>query len=168
MFLKSIGYPTIESYWITGPSNGTPVYMLYNPNSYENFYTADAAEKDYLVTLGWQDRGIQFYATNGFRDSAPVYRLYNPNADGIGAHHYTDDAAERDWLVSLGWNDEGVAWYVAAKSDTGITVFGSQCLDYMMADKIGYTLKQTGYITDDGFEYDPNFYQKLYYVGVKK
>lgn len=88
------------------------MYRVYNPNSGEHFYTRSAYEKNYLVSLGWNDEGIGWYAPTA---GAPVYRLYNPNA---GDHHYTLSVGERDYLVRVGWNDEGIGWY----SDTSKTV----------------------------------------------
>ncbi len=79
---------------------------LYNPNSGEHFYTANGAEKDYLVSLGWKYEGTGWTAPA--YSGTPVYRLYNPNA---GDHHYTTNAAERDNLVRVGWKDEGIGWY---------------------------------------------------------
>ena len=83
-----------------------PMYRLYNPNSGEHFYTANPAERSNLISLGWNDEGIGWYAPA--HSNTPVYRLYNPNA---GEHHYTTNVAERNNLVSLGWNDEGIGWY---------------------------------------------------------
>lgn len=79
---------------------------LYNPNSGEHFYTANAAEKNYLVSIGWNDEGLGWTAPPC--SGTPVYRVYNPNA---GDHHYTTDAAERNYLIATGWNDEGIGWY---------------------------------------------------------
>ena len=84
----------------------TPMYRLYNPNSGEHFYTSDPAERSNLISVGWNDEGIGWYAPS--HSNTPVYRLYNPNA---GEHHYTTDVAERENLISLGWNDEGIGWY---------------------------------------------------------
>lgn len=81
------------------------MYRVYNPNSGEHFYTRSAFEKNHLVSLGWHDEGIGWYAP---MTCAPVYRLYNPNA---GDHHYTLSVGERDHLVRVGWNDEGIGWY---------------------------------------------------------
>ena len=84
----------------------TPMYRLYNPNSGEHFYTSNPAERSNLISIGWNDEGIGWYAPS--HSNTPVYRLYNPNA---GEHHYTTSLAERDNLLSLGWNDEGIGWY---------------------------------------------------------
>lgn len=81
------------------------MYRVYNPNSGEHFYTRNVYEKNHLVSLGWNDEGVGWYApTTG----APVYRLYNPN---VGDHHYTLNIGERDYLVRVGWNYEGIGWH---------------------------------------------------------
>lgn len=80
------------------------MYRMYNPNSGEHFYTANAAERNELYVTGWEYEGIGWVAPDA---GDPVFRLYNPNA---GDHHYTPNAAERDSLVAVGWNDEGVGW----------------------------------------------------------
>ena len=84
-----------------------PMFRLYNRWTYEHFYTGDAAERDKLVSVGWTDEGIGWYAPAA---GDPVYRLYNQYAPG-GDHHYTMDVAERDMLVAAGWSDEGIGWY---------------------------------------------------------
>lgn len=88
------------------PVAGQEMYRLYNANTGEHFYTADAAERDDLVALGWEDEGVGWTAPA--TSDVPVFRLYNPNS---GDHHYTTDAAERDNLVLGGWVDEGIGWY---------------------------------------------------------
>ncbi|MBR1817091.1 MAG: hypothetical protein IJ763_10425 [Lachnospiraceae bacterium] len=82
------------------------MYRIYNPNSGEHFYTANVAEKDKLVKLGWRYEGIGWKAP--VKSNTPVYRLYNKNA---GDHQYTLSIKERDNLVSLGWIYEGIGWY---------------------------------------------------------
>ncbi len=89
-----------------GDSGTTPMYRLYNRNSGEHFYTANADERDYLLDQHWRDEGIGWVAPK--HSDTPVYRLYNPNA---GDHHYTVGAKERDHLVRQGWNYEGIGWY---------------------------------------------------------
>lgn len=87
------------------PADSQTMFRLYNPNSGEHFFTADADERDNLASLGWKYEGNGWTApTKG----DPVYRLYNPNA---GEHHYTLDASERDMLVNAGWKYEGIGWY---------------------------------------------------------
>lgn len=94
----------------TGKENNTKtveMHRLYNPNSGEHFYTANVAEKDYLVKVGWSYENIGWYAPS---TGESVYRLYNPNA---GDHHYTLNVGEKNYLVSVGWNYEGIAWHSA-------------------------------------------------------
>ena len=87
-------------------SEAAIMYRVYNPNSGEHFYTANESEKNNLVSLGWHDEGIGWFAP--FSSNTPVYRLYNANA---GDHHYTASADERDTLVKAGWKYEGIGWY---------------------------------------------------------
>lgn len=89
------------------------MYRMYNPNSGEHFYTANANEKDMLVSVGWNYEGTAWTAP--VSSGTPVYRMYNPNA---GDHHYTTSAAERDMLKNAGWNYEGVGWYSADSKTT--------------------------------------------------
>ena len=88
------------------------IHRLYNPNSGEHFYTADDAEAENLINLGWNDEDIGWIAP--IVSDTPVYRLYNPNA---GEHHYTTDESEVDNLVNLGWTFEDIAWYSAPSDD---------------------------------------------------
>lgn len=88
------------------------MHRLYNPNSGEHFYTADLAERNNLIRLGWKYEGIGWMAP--VESDYPVFRLYNPNA---GDHHYTLDVKERDHLRSVGWIFEGIGWYSALASE---------------------------------------------------
>ncbi|EOH88515.1 glycoside hydrolase family 73 protein [Enterococcus pallens] len=81
------------------------MHRLYNPNSSEHFYTANAGEKNNLVAVGWKYEGIAWQAP---KTGEPVYRMYNPNA---GDHHYTLNLAEKNMLVTKGWKYEGISWY---------------------------------------------------------
>lgn len=82
------------------------MYRLYNPNSGEHFYTANAGEAKNLILAGWYYEGVGWFAPE--KSSTPVYRLYNPNA---GDHHFTTLAAEKDMLTKVGWRYEGIGWY---------------------------------------------------------
>ncbi len=93
--------------------NGTiPMYRLYNPNTGEHFYTANAKERTALDAMGWNYEGIGWYAPAS--SSVPVYRLYNETG---GEHHYTTNAAEQKALLGFGWNDEGIGWYSCDTED---------------------------------------------------
>jgi cell wall-associated NlpC family hydrolase len=83
----------------------TEMFRLYNPNSGEHFYTANAYERDQTVKAGWSDEGTGWVAPDS---GEPVYRLYNPNA---GDHFYTLSSFEKDSLVNTGWNYEGISWF---------------------------------------------------------
>ena len=92
--------------WIA-PSEGQPVYRLYNPNlPGEHHYTMSSVEKNNLVSLGWRDEGVRWYS-GGY---TPLMREYNPN-EYANNHNYTTSSVEHDYLVGIGWNDEGIAWY---------------------------------------------------------
>lgn len=80
------------------------MYRLYNPNSGEHFYTADASERNNLKRVGWKYEGVGWTAPT--KSNTPVYRLYSGTD-----HHYTTDASERDYLIKVGWKYEGVGWY---------------------------------------------------------
>ncbi len=84
--------------------DGREMYRLYNPNSGEHFYTADASERDNLKRVGWAYEGVGWTAPK--TSKTPVYRLYSGTD-----HHYTMDASERDNLVRVGWRYEGIGWY---------------------------------------------------------
>ena len=83
------------------------MHRLYNPNSWEHFYTGNVKEKDALVKMGWQYEGVGWAAPE--KSNTPVYRLYNPNNGGD--HHYTKNRKEYDALVKAGWKGEDVRWY---------------------------------------------------------
>ena len=89
------------------------MYRLYNPNSGEHFYTANAGEKNHLANIGWIYEGIGWVAPK--TSDYPVYRLYNGNG---GEHHYTMNKAEKDMLVRAGWKYEGIGWYSADPKDS--------------------------------------------------
>ena len=84
------------------------VYRLYNPNTGEHLYTADANEKDVLSgEHGWRYEDVAW--ASPATSATPVYRLRNV-ADG--EHLYTADANERAELLRLPhWRDEGIAFY---------------------------------------------------------
>ena len=89
------------------------MYRLYNPNSGEHFYTANAGEKNHLANIGWIYEGVGWNAPK--TSDYPVYRLYNGNG---GEHHYTMNKAEKDMLVRAGWKYEGIGWYSADPKDS--------------------------------------------------
>ncbi len=101
----------------SAPAAGIKMHRLYNPNSYEHFYTANDDEFANLVSLGWRDEG---YGWTAPATGNSVYRLYNPNYGGD--HHYTTDEDERDMLIEAGWIYEGVGW-CSAPAEGGVPVY---------------------------------------------
>lgn len=95
--------------WIA-PSQGDPVYRLYNKNNGDHLLTTNAAERDDLVRLGLKLEGVAFRSATA--KDHPVHRLYNPNS---GEHFYTMNAAEKDMLIRRGWKGEGIGFYALAK-----------------------------------------------------
>ena len=91
------------------------MYRLYNPYTHEHLFTTDAAEKDNLVSLGWNFENVtgKVYMHG---EKGGVYRLYNPYTH---EHLFTTDAAEKDNLVSLGWNFEGITGKVYMHGEKG-------------------------------------------------
>ena len=89
------------------------MYRLYNPYTHEHLFTTDAAEKDNLVSLGWNFEGItgKVYMHG---EKGGVYRLYNPNT---GEHHYTTKEDEVAACVKAGWRNEGVKFFSVLDAD---------------------------------------------------
>ena len=97
------------------PAKAVQLYRAYNPNSGEHLYTADKAEYDHLVSLGWKAEGNAWKAAD---KGAPVYRLYNPNS---GEHFYTISESEYNDVAKAGWKKEGVAFY--SDANKGVEVY---------------------------------------------
>ncbi len=86
---------------------GHEMYRLYNPWSGEHLYTQDSAERDTMVSNGWNYEGVAWYAP--LTSDYPVYRFYNPNN---GDHMYASSQDECESLEASGWQrEEGVAFY---------------------------------------------------------
>ena len=103
------------------PSDGTPVWRLFDPSNGDHHYTADANEVRVLTTeKGWQydfDGQPAFYSSDK-GNGEPVYRIYNTRAPRFG-HLFTSDAHERSvWLNAGGWNDEQVGWYALGHKES--------------------------------------------------
>lgn len=103
------------------PSDGTPVWRLFDPSNGDHHYTADANEVRVLTTeKGWQydfDGRPAFYSSDK-GNGEPVYRIYNTRAPRFG-HLFTSDAHERSvWLNAGGWNDEQVGWYALGHKES--------------------------------------------------
>ena len=89
------------------------MYRLYNPYTHEHLFTTDAAEKDNLVSLGWNFESVtgKVYMHG---EKGGVYRLYNPTT---GEHHYTTKEDELVKCVKAGWKNEGVKFFSVLDAD---------------------------------------------------
>jgi lysyl endopeptidase len=90
-----------------------PVHRFYNYATGAHFYTAIAAERDYVIATfpTYAYEGVAFYAyATPVSGSYPVYRLYN-TADH--RHFYTMATDERDAVLARypEMKDEGISWY---------------------------------------------------------
>ncbi len=106
------------------------VYRLYNPNSHEHLFTADANERHLLAASGWQDEDLAWKAPAASADDpddgsdastlaadATVMRLFNSQTR---EHLYTNDQREVDVLTKAGWTLEGEAWGSASADGTPV------------------------------------------------
>ena len=93
------------------------MYREYNKYDGQHLFTADAAERDYITSIGWNFEGIGWTAPRWKKN--PVYRLYNPYN---GDHHYTMSLDEYDTCKEQGWIQEGTAFY-SADSSNGFEVY---------------------------------------------
>ena len=115
------------------------MFRLYNRWTGEHFYTSDTKEKAYLVSVGWTDEGIGWYAPS--TSKTQVWRLYNKYVEG-GDHHYTTDTQERDTLVKAGWISEGRGWYSADKNDEGAVGLYRQYNPFAVTGTHNYTVNK--------------------------
>ena len=140
---------SIKAYLV---AEAVAMYRLYNPNSGEHFYTADAEEKDNVVNAGWTYEGIAWTAPA--KSETPVYRLYNPNS---GEHFYTTKEIERDSLTPLGWRDEGIGWYSADENDVPVyRLYNPNAVGVYEAGAHFYTMKEEekDYLDEVGWNYE--------------
>jgi hypothetical protein len=112
-----------------GGDTAVPVCRFYAPapvNSH--FYTADAAECDFLRThdTGWVFEKVDFKVNVPGAGGAcaaslaPIWRAYNNRfAQNDSNHRYGGDARVRGQMLSAGWIDEGTA-FCARYSDRAI------------------------------------------------
>ena len=102
---------------VTAEAAGTvDMYRMYNEDSGEHLYTANAGERDWLRSVGWNYEGVGWTAPA--MSDTPVYRLYN---EGNGEHLYIADLGEISYLVDQGWNNEGIAFY--SNGTSGVPIY---------------------------------------------
>lgn len=102
-------------------SSRRPIYRFYNAKTGAHFFTADTAERDYVIqTLpGFAYEGTAFYAYSADTTGQnPVYRFYNR---ATAAHFYTIDVSERNYVQSSlpTYQYEGAAWAAQIAAATG-------------------------------------------------
>ena len=147
----------VDAITITYAAEAQVMYRLYNPNSGEHHYTADADEKDSLVAAGWTYEDEAWTAPTF--SQTPVYRLYNPY-EPLGDHHYTTSEQEYKDTVAAGWIGEGIGWYSDDEKGVGMYrvynpnayAMGMSGAHHYTADKaeadglvaIGWTLEKDG------------------------
>ena len=97
------------------PAGKQLVYRFYIPQSYSHFWTTELAERNRMITAGYNYEGVAWHSSINKTDR-PVYRLYSLI---VNKHLYTTDSNERSQLVSTGaWRDEGVSQYVSNTANT--------------------------------------------------
>jgi hypothetical protein len=101
-----------------GAAPAQPIYRFYSPSRTTHFYTASAAERDYVIEAYpddvWTYEGQRFTAfTTQVPGTVPLYRFYSPRH---GGHFYTTNEAEKDQVIrdydDFTWTYEFVAFYV--------------------------------------------------------
>jgi hypothetical protein len=84
-----------------------PVYLLGAPNG-SSFLTTNYAERSALITSGYTDHGIDFYADPSWSNTGyPVTRLYNSTTS---QRVWTADQQQKQSFQQAGYSDEGVAF----------------------------------------------------------
>ncbi len=104
------------------------VFRLYNPVTYEHYYTKDQNEVNHNVYEigGWQLEGNGEISVDANEQYAvPVYRLFNKTTN---THFYTTDLTEAKTLAASGtMNYEGISHYVYDKDSNVGTVVHRIC-----------------------------------------
>ena len=137
------------------------VQRLYNPKTFENFYTPYQCEANAIISkLGFQAAGAAFNTTaSTIPGSVPVYRLYSP---AVKSHLWTASGEDITFAVTkLGFQIDGLAFYAAPNVPTGVfpvyrlynpTTYQhfwtqSQTEAAFVAQKAGYRLEGTGFFS---------------------
>lgn len=89
--------------FLTQSPGTVPLYRFWSDRYKGHFYTADEAEKDFVLANWsgtWSFEGIAYYvypAGSNAADSIPMFRFWGP---GVQHHFYTASASERDTVIS--------------------------------------------------------------------
>ena len=122
-----VAYNAALKTWLAGsstspqPSSRTAVYRFYNARTGAHFYTASAAERDFVIRTypDFSYENVAFYA---YPDSStgkdPVFRFYNATS---GAHFYSGSTAERDFVITNfpQFKYEAISWYAQSTAGNG-------------------------------------------------
>ena len=120
-----VAYNAALKAWLNPASTPAParsaVYRFYNATTGAHFYTASAAERDFVIRtypqFGYEN--IAFYAyPDASSGKDPVFRFYNPTS---GAHFYSGSVAERDFVIANfpEFKYEVVSWYAQTGAGNG-------------------------------------------------
>jgi len=99
-------------------ASATPVYRFWSSTKRAHFFTADLAERDFVIAAydddEWLYEGEAYRAfPSAVGGAQPLYRFWSARYQG---HFYTADLAERDFVIAAypddEWLYEGVAYYV--------------------------------------------------------
>lgn len=97
-----------------------PLYVTYNPDTVDYFYTTSTSARDFAVSEGYVNQGIAFYVEDsGSTGALPFQRFwkYLPQTD----HFYTINASEASAIQANGWTPEGNEGYVYQTQVAGST-----------------------------------------------
>lgn len=106
--------------WLDNASTvRTPIYRFYNTATGAHFFTANRAERDYVIAtypqFKYESEAFYAYASAGTGLTA-VYRFFNTKT---GTHFFTANSAERDYVIATYpvFNYEGAVWYAKTAAD---------------------------------------------------
>ena len=120
-----VAYNAAIKAWLNPASTSAParsaVYRFYNARTGAHFYTASAAERDFVIRTypDFSYENVAFYA---YPDSStgkdPVFRFYNATS---GAHFYSGSTAERDFVITNfpQFKYEAISWYAQSTAGNG-------------------------------------------------
>lgn len=124
-----VAYNAALKTWLAGsgtspqPSARTAIYRFFNVQTGAHFFTASAAERDFVIQTypQFQYENIAFYAyAQPTAGQSTVFRFFNTSN---GAHFYTINQAESDFVRANYpvFNYEGPIWYAQASAAAGTT-----------------------------------------------
>lgn len=163
-YVNGLGYGYLGKAFIArSPSargvNNIPIYSVTMPAGY-TFLTPDQNEYQYLVSLGYQNNNIAFYADPvGANTGYPVYRLYSSTAQ---RHVWTIFGSEVEMYKSVGYTLEGTAFTSLSPYAQEAAPPAGQSLVYRFGNMPG----NTHFWTQDLFERDNMIAAGYSYEGV--